>query len=96
MNKLLNLLLASVMMCGAGAAFAAEPATGDVPPAHEQKKAVPDSTKNGDYLQEQQDNNSGSTGNSANKQSKPGSNMEKSKRFHEKPAEGGTNVQQGK
>lgn len=96
MNKLLTVLLAGLLMSTTTAAFAAD-ATADMPPAHQQKKEVPNTTKNGDYLQDQQDNN-GSNANqgSGNKQSKPGSNMEKSKRFHEQPAEGGTNVQQGK
>lgn len=97
MNKLLTVLLAGLFMCTTTVAFAAD-APSDVPPAHQQKKEVPNTTKNGDYLQDQQDNNNGSATNqgSGNKQSKPGSNMEKSKRFHEKPAEGGTNVEQGK
>ncbi|WP_235559648.1 MULTISPECIES: hypothetical protein [unclassified Methylophilus] len=101
MNKLLTVLLAGLFMCTTTAAFAADTNAGagrDVPPAHQQKKEVPNTTKNGDYLQEQQDNNNGNSANqgSGNKQSKPGSNMEKSKRFHEQPADGGTNVQQGK
>jgi hypothetical protein len=92
MNKLLTVLLTSVLISPATAVFAAD-APSDVPPAHQQKKALPDSTKNGDYLQDQPDNNSGSNANqgSANKQSKPG-NIEKSKRFNEKPADGGTGV----
>lgn len=95
MNKLLTALLASMLMCSASAVFAAGEGTGGEPPAHQQKKQVPDSTKNGDYLQDQQDNNNGSNANqgsaSGNKQSKPG-NIEKSKRFQEKPSEGGTGV----
>jgi hypothetical protein len=86
MNKLLTVLLASVLISPATAVLAAD-APSDVPPAHQQKKELPDTTKSGDYLQEQPDNNSG--GNAGNKQSKPG-NIEKSKRFHEKPADGGT------
>jgi Spy/CpxP family protein refolding chaperone len=98
MNKLLTALIAGLFMCTTTAAFAADAAGGDVPPAHQQKKEVPNTTKNGDYLKEQQDNNNGSTANqgSGNKQSKPGSNMEKSKRFHEEPSEGGTDVNQPK
>lgn len=93
MNKLLTVLLASVFMSSTSAVFAADATGGDAPPAHQQKKEVPNTTKNGDYLQDQPDNNNGSnaTNQSGNKQSKPG-NMEKSKRFHEKPSEGGTGV----
>jgi hypothetical protein len=94
MNKLLTVLLASVFMSATTAVIAADATGGEVPPAHQQKKEVPNSTKNGDYLQDQPDNN-GSNANqgSGNKQSKPG-NLEKSKRFQEKPAEGGTGVNQ--
>lgn len=90
MNKLLTALLASVFLCSTTAVFAADATGGDVPPAHQQKKEVPNTTKNGDYLQDQPDNNSGGN---ANTQSgnKPG-NMEKSKRFHEEPADGGSDV----
>jgi hypothetical protein len=94
MNKLLTVLLASVFMCSTATVFAADATGGDVPPAHQQKKEVPNTTKSGDYLQEQPDNNNGSNASnqgSGNKQSKPG-NIEKSKRFHEKPSEGGTGV----
>ncbi|MGP1716054.1 MAG: hypothetical protein ACTS9Y_02650 [Methylophilus sp.] len=91
MNKLLTVLLASVFMSTTTAAFAADATGGDVPPAHQQKKEVPNTTKNGDYLQDQPDNNSNANQGSGNKQSKPG-NIEKSKRFQEKPAEGGTGV----
>ena len=93
MKNLHAILLASVFMCSTTVVFAADATGGDMPPAHQQKKEVPNTTKNGDYLQEQPDNNNGSnaTNQSGDKHSKPG-NIEKSKRFHEKPAEGGTGV----
>ena len=100
MKKLLSILLASTFLCSMTVAFAAPP--DNAPPAQQQKNQVPDTHQNGDYLEPQPDNNNAATtGNSdtqgrqgvGNKQSKPG-NVEKSKRFHEKPQDGGTGVKQ--
>lgn len=95
-------LLSAVALASAVTLSMAAPAdqqSDTVPPAHRQKNQVPDSTRNGNYLEPQQDNNndtiSPAAGNEQprNQPSKAG-NMEKSKRFHEKPADGGTGVKQ--
>jgi len=98
MKKLLPMLLASTLVCYVHIATAAP--QDNAPPAHQQKNQVPDTTQNGNYLEQQQDNNNDTKGsantqqqNSTNKPSKAG-NMEKSKRFHQKPDEGGTGVKQ--
>lgn len=96
MKTLLPVLLASVLACSVNMATAAP--QDNAPPAQQQKNQVPDSTQNGNYLENQPDNNSNTKGsanqqNSTNKPSKAG-NMEKSKRFHQKPEEGGTGVKQ--
>lgn len=98
MKKLLSMLLASTLVCSVNIATAAP--QDNAPPAHQQKNQVPDTTQNGNYLEQQQDNNNDTKGsantqqqNSTNKPSKAG-NMEKSKRFHQKPDEGGTGVKQ--
>ncbi|WP_231587251.1 MULTISPECIES: hypothetical protein [Methylophilus] len=98
MKKLLPMLLASTLVCSVNIATAAP--QDNAPPAHQQKNQVPDTTQNGNYLEQQQDNNNDTKGsantqqqNSTNKPSKAG-NMEKSKRFHQKPDEGGTGVKQ--
>jgi hypothetical protein len=98
MKKLLPMLLASALVCSVNIATAAP--QDNAPPAHQQKNQVPDTTQNGNYLEQQQDNNNDTKGsantqqqNSTNKPSKAG-NMEKSKRFHQKPDEGGTGVKQ--
>ncbi|WP_272227375.1 hypothetical protein [Methylophilus methylotrophus] len=98
MKKLLPMLLASMLVCSVNIATAAP--QDNAPPAHQQKNQVPDTTQNGNYLEQQQDNNNDTKGsantqqqNSTNKPSKAG-NMEKSKRFHQKPDEGGTGVKQ--
>ncbi|AKR42697.1 MAG: hypothetical protein CTY26_10190 [Methylophilus sp.] len=92
------MLLASTLVCSVNIATAAP--QDNAPPAHQQKNQVPDTTQNGNYLEQQQDNNNDTKGsantqqqNSTNKPSKAG-NMEKSKRFHQKPDEGGTGVKQ--
>jgi hypothetical protein len=95
MNKLLTALLACVFVSVSMGAVAAPD---NPPPVHEQKNHVPDSTKNGNYLESQPDNN-GSTGSttghdaSGQKNSKA-SNIEHSKKVKEKPADGGVNVNQ--
>jgi len=98
MKKLLSILLASTLLSAMTVAFAAPPE--NAPPAQQQKNQVPDSPQNGDYLEPQPDNNNAATTGSSDaqgkqgsghKQSKPG-NLEKSKRFHEKPQDGGTGV----
>ncbi len=98
MKKLLPMLLASMLVCSVNIATAAP--QDNAPPAHQQKNQVPDTTQNVNYLEQQQDNNNDTKGsantqqqNSTNKPSKAG-NMEKSKRFHQKPDEGGTGVKQ--
>lgn len=96
MKTLLPVLLASVLACSVNMATAAP--QDNAPPAQQQKNQVPDSTQNGNYLENQPDNNndtkdSANQQNSTNKPSKAG-NMEKSKRFHQKPEEGGTGVKQ--
>jgi len=98
MKKLLPMLLASMLVCFVPMATAAP--QDNAPPAHQQKNQVPDTNQNGNYLEPQQDNNNDTKGsantqqqNSTNKPSKAG-NMEKSKRFHQKPDEGGTGVKQ--
>ena len=98
MKKLLLMLLASMLVCSVPMATAAP--QDNAPPAHQQKNQVPDTNQNGNYLEPQQDNNNDTKGsantqqqNSTNKPSKAG-NMEKSKRFHQKPDEGGTGVKQ--
>lgn len=96
MKTLLPVLLASVLACSVNIATAAP--QDNAPPAQQQKNQVPDSTQNGNYLENQPDNNNDTKGsanqqNLTNKPSKAG-NMEKSKRFHQKPEEGGTGVKQ--
>lgn len=103
MKHTLTLLLATAMLCSTTGAIAAPPddkAPDNVPPAHQQKNSVPDSNQNGNYLEQQPDNNndtgksvSGTNHQGTNKPSKAG-NMEKSKRFHQKPEDGGTGVKQ--
>lgn len=92
MNKLLSTLLACLFACVSTYAVAA-PAdavgTDNPPPAHQQKNQVPDSTGNGNYLQDQPNNNADTNQqNSGNPQAKGA--KEKSKRFHQKPEDGGT------
>lgn len=98
MRKLFPILLAGLLACSVNDAVAAP--QDNAPPAHQQKNQVPDTNQNGNYLEPQQDNNNDTKGsaksqkqNGTNKPSKAG-NMEKSKRFHEKPEEGGTGVKQ--
>ncbi len=94
MKKLLFIVLASTLTCSMTAALAAPADT--APPVQQQKNQVPQTPQNGDYLEPQPDNNAASSdtqgkSGSDHKQSKPGS-LEKSKRFHEKPQDGGTGV----
>ena len=90
MNKLLSTMLACVFACASTFALAAPEVT--PPPAQQQKDQVPDSTSNGNYLKPQPNDNAGSaqdTPRSGNPQAHPAA-KEKSKRFHEKPEDGGT------
>lgn len=77
-----------------------------VPPAQKQKNQVPDINQNGNYLETQPDNNNPpqnpkGTGDQQhdgrqqqNAQPSKPANMEKSKRFHQDPQQGGTGVKQ--
>lgn len=96
MNKLLSTMLACVFACVSIFAVAAPEVP--PPPAHQQKNQVPDSTGNGNYLESQPDNN-GATGTTtgrqpSDQQRSKASNIEKSKKVKEKPADGGVNVNQ--
>lgn len=98
MRTLLSILLVSGLALATTTTFAAPPDT-SAPPAQQQKNQVPDSTRNGDYLEPQPDNNGAGNAGSQDTDGRQGSsapskarNMEKSKRFHEKPQEGGTSV----
>jgi len=97
MKQLLSIVLAGSLLCSM-CAIAAPPES--VPPAQQQKNQLPDTHQSGDYLEPQPDNNGANSNadvqgkpGSANKPSRPGS-MEKGKRFHEKPQDGGTGVKQ--
>lgn len=95
MKKIYLVMLSGVLLCSAVPAFAEAP-TDNMPPAHEQKNQVPDTTKNGDYLEPQSNNNgTKASGDRSGNSSRPG-NMQKSKRFQQSPAEGGTDVNQNK
>ncbi|MGY1490295.1 hypothetical protein ACW4YW_12845 [Methylobacillus pratensis] len=75
-------------------AYAAD-TTGDVPPAHKQKHAVPDSTSNGNYLESQeQGTTEGSRSESLKDGAVPTNAKEKSQRFKKEPEQGGTDVNQ--
>ena len=90
MNKLLSTMLACVFASASSLAIAAPEVP--PPPAHQQKNQVPDSTDHGNYLKAQPDNNAGSAGDnqrSGDPKAHPAA-KEKSKRFNEKPEDGGT------
>lgn len=75
-------------------AYAAD-ATGDVPPAHKQKHAVPDTTSNGNYLESQEQGAiEGSRGESLKDGAVPTNAKERSQRFKNEPEQGGTDVHQ--
>lgn len=100
MKKILSILLTAFLSGALTTVWAAPDnvAPENVPPAHKQKNQVPDTTHNGDYLERQPNNNNPAKG-SANQQDtgnqpSKASNMEKSKRFHKDPEQGGTDVNQ--
>ena len=64
----------------------------EAPPVHQQKQDVPDSTKNGNYLEPQDMNTSGPE--SSRDGATSGNAKEKSKRFEKDPEHGGTEVKQ--
>ncbi|WP_223261258.1 hypothetical protein [Methylophilus medardicus] len=95
MKKHLSIVFAGLLMTATTSVWAA-PAD-NVPPTQQQKNQVPDTNQNGNYLEPQADNNNAASDpqsqkqSGANKTNKP-ANVEKSKRFHEKPQDGGTGV----
>jgi len=92
MNRLISIILVSVLSLSAYPLMAAT--VDDGPPVQQQKDQVPDSTRNGNYLESQPDNN-GATDTSKKKASSnptKASNIEKSKKVKEKPENGGINV----
>ncbi|WP_275356116.1 hypothetical protein [Methylophilus sp. YYY-1] len=99
MNNPLSFLIAALLVASSVPSLAADHVSPDAtPPAQKQKNQVPDTTKNGHYLEPQQDNNNlpPNTKDTASQpqnaqSSKPG-NMEKSKRFQQDPKQGGTDV----
>lgn len=95
MRRLFPILLAGLLACSVNDAVAAPQE--NVPPAHQQKNQVPETHQNADYLEPQPNNNgtkaSADQQGHSQKPAKAG-NMEKSKRFHEPPEDGGTGVKQ--
>lgn len=105
-NIIKHMVAASALALSlAGASAWAADTAAPTPPAHQQKQQVPNNTSTGNYLPDQQDNNgaTGDTttnkhgdkagGNKKGANAKP-TNLEKSERFTEQPADGGTNVKQ--
>lgn len=108
MNKLYALIAATFIAVPSGQVMAAAVDNNDVvPPAQIQKNQVPDSTKNGNYLEPQPDEN-GATGSTTDKQpdkqaqkshkakskGAKATNIEKSKKVTEPPESGGVEVKQ--
>lgn len=95
MKKLLAMLFTGVFAFSITSTLAVAADAG--PPAQQQKNQVPDTHQNGNYLEPQQDNNGGTDAtqqkqdNTHKSSSRPG-NIEKSKRFQQKPQDGGTGV----
>ncbi|MDP8567300.1 hypothetical protein [Methylophilus aquaticus] len=95
MKKLLAMLLTGAFACSIPSTVAM--AADDRPPAQQQKNQIPDTPQNGNYLEPQQDHNGGADatqqqqGSQRKSTSSPG-NIEKSKRFQQKPQDGGTGV----
>lgn len=90
MKSVYRLLMSGVLlvlMPTAQAELAVEP-----PPVHKQKQDIPDSTKNGNYLEPQDQDTSGTE--SSREGATSGNAKEKSKRFEKDPEHGGTEVKQ--
>jgi hypothetical protein len=92
MKKLISIIFVSVLSLSSYSLMAA--GTSDGPPAQQQKDQVPDSTKNGNYLESQPDNNGATEATKKKGQSNPAkaSNVEKGKKVKEKPENGGMNI----
>jgi hypothetical protein len=108
MKNTLSLAIAAIFMVISHPTLAAPDNVSPdaVPPAQKQKNQVPETNQNGNYLETQQDNNNPpknpkGTGDQqqngrqqTNAQPSKPANMEKSKRFHQDPQQGGTGVKQ--
>jgi len=94
MKKLVLIICASVLSLSSYALLAAP--VDNAPPVQQQKDQVPDSTNNGNYLENQPDNNGATDTTKKKTSSDPtkASNIEKSKKVKEKPENGGINVNQ--
>ncbi len=96
MNKLITALLASTFAFSTAGAMAAD-TPDNAPPVHKEAHKSPESTNQGNYLENQPDEN-GATGNSSNnakgtgKKNAKATNIEKGKNHTDSPESGGAKV----
>lgn len=88
--KLYGAILSALLIAATSSVYAA-PAV-DEPPAHKQKKAVPDTTSSGDYLETQDQGATDKKG--KHEGTTPRNAQPKGERFEADPEKGGTEVKQ--
>lgn len=91
MSKIYAAILSVILVSLGNSVYAADP-TADAPPAHKQKKALPDTNASGDYLETQDKNAVGNK--NKHEGTTPSSAQQKGERFKSDPEKGGTEVKQ--